>query len=135
MNGNENKCLSNTFVSHKLMRALKLQLCSRPKPETDEIKEAIKFHIVGLIFHGKPDVAHLSPALPHLADNSNLNCECFMQAFRQQYGQSDMLPLLRVQLDNAPAIKQVGAWFFRLVDQTGLCQSSSLVDDDGWPHA
>eukprot|EP00965_Chrysotila_dentata_P112895 3730141-Pleurochrysis_carterae.AAC.1 len=45
-----------------------------PKAASDELKEAMKLHVVGLIFHGKPDVTHLFPAAPHLAGNSNLNC-------------------------------------------------------------
>eukprot|EP00965_Chrysotila_dentata_P094778 3134559-Pleurochrysis_carterae.AAC.1 len=59
-------------------------------------------HVVGVIFHQhSEDVPHLFPAAPHVAGNSNLNCECLVRALRHQYGTSGILPTLHVQLDNA----------------------------------
>eukprot|EP00965_Chrysotila_dentata_P200187 6179848-Pleurochrysis_carterae.AAC.1 len=84
MDGNKNKCPNLSCVRS-------------PKAADDELKEAMKLHIIGLIFLGKPDVAHLLFAALRLAGYSNLNSECLMRAVQHQYGQTGMLPLLHVQ--------------------------------------
>eukprot|EP00965_Chrysotila_dentata_P206372 6183496-Pleurochrysis_carterae.AAC.1 len=82
MDGNKNRCPS---------------FCRNPKSAHEELKDAMTMHIVGVIFHGNPDRAHLFPAAPQLAGNSNLNCECLLRAIVAQFGASGMLPVLHVQ--------------------------------------
>eukprot|EP00965_Chrysotila_dentata_P154023 5090583-Pleurochrysis_carterae.AAC.1 len=87
MDGNKNRCPS---------------FARNPKAAHEQLKDAMTFHVVGIIFHGKPDSPHIFPAAPQLAGNSNLNAECFMRAVVSQYlEKGGMLPQLHVQLDNA----------------------------------
>eukprot|EP00965_Chrysotila_dentata_P181248 5983069-Pleurochrysis_carterae.AAC.1 len=65
MDGNQNRCPS---------------FARNPKAAREELKEAMTFHVVGVIFHDKPDAPHIFPATPQLGENSNLNAECFMRA-------------------------------------------------------
>eukprot|EP00965_Chrysotila_dentata_P070458 2328366-Pleurochrysis_carterae.AAC.1 len=51
MDGNKNCCPSFT---------------RDPKGTADELKEALKLHVLGLIIHGKTDNVNLFPAAPHL---------------------------------------------------------------------
>eukprot|EP00965_Chrysotila_dentata_P094776 3134526-Pleurochrysis_carterae.AAC.1 len=52
----------------------------------------MKLHVVGVIFHGgskneegvNSDLISLFAALPHLAGNSDLNCECLYRALKLQ---------------------------------------------------
>eukprot|EP00965_Chrysotila_dentata_P234886 6200424-Pleurochrysis_carterae.AAC.1 len=61
--GNKNKCPSRT-----------------PKLAADDLKDAMKLHVVGIIFHGKPDTPHYFPAASHLAGNTNLNDETVLHS-------------------------------------------------------
>eukprot|EP00965_Chrysotila_dentata_P193704 6175925-Pleurochrysis_carterae.AAC.1 len=66
------------------------------------------FHVVGIIFHGKPDSPHIFPAAPQLAGNSNLNCECFMRAVVKEYlARGGMLPSLHVQVGATAVVPTV----------------------------
>eukprot|EP00965_Chrysotila_dentata_P182056 6011738-Pleurochrysis_carterae.AAC.2 len=53
--------------------------------------------VVGVLFYGNPDGAHLFSAAPQLAGSSNLNCKCVIRAIRAQFAESGMLPVLHVQ--------------------------------------
>ena len=72
-----------------------------PKAAEEELKEAVKLHVVGLIFHGTPDTVHLFYAGPHLAGNSNLNIECIYRSILHDYGVKGMLSIFHCQFDNA----------------------------------
>ena len=72
-----------------------------PKAADEELKEAVKLHVVGLIFHGTPDSVHLFYAGPHLAGNSNLNIECIYRAVLHDYKRYGLLSVFHVQFDNA----------------------------------
>ena len=61
------------------------------------LKNAMKLHVVGVTFHGTPDSVHLFAASPHLAGNSNLNCEALFRAVKAQYEEHGMLPRMHVQ--------------------------------------
>eukprot|EP00965_Chrysotila_dentata_P189358 6173276-Pleurochrysis_carterae.AAC.4 len=52
MDGNKNRCPS--FVRN-------------PKAAHEQLKDAMTFYVVGVIFHGKPDTPHIFPATPQLA--------------------------------------------------------------------
>eukprot|EP00965_Chrysotila_dentata_P120816 3995973-Pleurochrysis_carterae.AAC.1 len=69
-----------------------------PKSAPDELTDAMKLHVVGLIFYGNPDVTHLFPAAPHLAGSGDVSCACFLRIVKHQFnGQTGMLPMLHVQ--------------------------------------
>ena len=72
-----------------------------PKAAEEELKDALKLHVVGLIFHHNPDVVHLFYAGPHLSGNSNLNIECMYRAMLHEYKEKGMLSTLHCQFDNA----------------------------------
>ena len=72
-----------------------------PKGAEDALRDALKLHVVGVIFHGNPDRVHLFAAAPHLSGNSNLNCECLLRAMKAEYAEQGMLPRLHIQFDNA----------------------------------
>eukprot|EP00965_Chrysotila_dentata_P254658 6211951-Pleurochrysis_carterae.AAC.2 len=111
MDGNKNRCPS---------------FARNPKAAHEQLKDAMTFHVVGLIFHGKPDSPHLFPAAPQLAGNSNLNCECFMRAVCKEYLTSGMLPLLHVQVyATASAARDARAVNFR----TQLAHAPSALTD------
>lgn len=71
-----------------------------PKSADEELKEAVKLHVIGVIFHGMPDSVHLFYAGPHLAGNSNLNIEVLYRSIRQQYSEKGMLTIWHVQVDS-----------------------------------
>eukprot|EP00965_Chrysotila_dentata_P117058 3868594-Pleurochrysis_carterae.AAC.1 len=58
-------------------------------------------HVVGLIVHGNRDRPHLFAALPHLAGNSNFNCD--MRAVFAEFKETGMLPKLHVQASKSNA--------------------------------
>lgn len=61
-------------------------------------------HIVGVIIHGNPDKRYFFLAYPHLAGDSNLNLHCIRRAlllYCQDMGYQSLLPILRIQVDNA----------------------------------
>eukprot|EP00965_Chrysotila_dentata_P003905 127606-Pleurochrysis_carterae.AAC.1 len=63
-----------------------------PKAAHKELKDAMTMRVVGVIFHGNPDRAHLFLAAPQVAGNSNLNCECMVRAIVAQFAERGMLP-------------------------------------------
>ena len=69
-----------------------------PKEADELLSNAMKLHVIGVIFHGTPDDVHLFSAAPHLAGNSNLNCETLYRALKAQYSEHGMLPRLHVQV-------------------------------------
>ena len=71
-----------------------------PKNADEELKEALKRHVIGVIFHGTPDSPHLFYAGPHLAGNSNLNIECLYRSIRHEYSEKGMLPIWHVQVES-----------------------------------
>eukprot|EP00965_Chrysotila_dentata_P035089 1167712-Pleurochrysis_carterae.AAC.1 len=93
----------NSSVGDCFMRSF----ARTPKLAADELKDAMKLHVVGVVFHGKPDTPHLFPAAPHLAGNTNLNCESFVRAVRKQFGQTGMLPVLHVQVRVHPLLSSL----------------------------
>ena len=72
-----------------------------PKDADEELKEAVKLHVVGVIFHGTPDHVHVLYAGPHLAGNSNLNIECLYRAIQAEFAEHGMRSTWHCQLDNA----------------------------------
>ena len=103
-------------VHMRLTSAVCHCLCNRqsfirnPKAAEEELKEAVKLHVVGLIFHGTPDTVHLFYAGPHLAGNSNLNIECIYRSIVHDYGVKGMLSIFHCQFDNASDNKSRCAW-------------------------
>ena len=69
-----------------------------PKGADKLLKDAMKLHVIGMIFHACPDAVHLFAALPQLAGDSNLNIECMMRALKHDFGENGMLPKLHVQV-------------------------------------
>ena len=64
----------------------------------DLLKDCLKMHVVGVIFHGNPDRCHLFFVCPHLSGNSNLNIECLLRALHLEFSEHGMLPVWHVQV-------------------------------------
>eukprot|EP00965_Chrysotila_dentata_P117011 3867284-Pleurochrysis_carterae.AAC.1 len=96
MDGNKNKCPRYPPPARAFIRP--------PKAAEDQLKNAMKLHVVGVIFHGgnrneegvNSDLISLLAALPHLAGNSNLNCKCLYRALKYHFEEHGMLPRLHI---------------------------------------
>ena len=72
-----------------------------PKNVSEPLKDAMKLHVLGVIFHGRADKVHLFPVAPNIAGNANLNCECILRAVQIEFAITGMLPRLHVQVRSA----------------------------------
>ena len=76
-------------------------LCSftrNPKNIDGQLKDAMKLHVTGVIFHGRAkDEVHLFACGPNLKGDSNLNIECLYRAISTTFKDKGMLPKLHVQ--------------------------------------
>lgn len=96
-----------------------------PKAIDEELKAAMKLHVVGVMIHGKEsDNINLFAALPHLAGDSNLNCECIYRSLRKHYHERGMLPKLHIQVSPTRPQPLLFARSFKLTPPI-LCRMSS----------